>query len=254
MTVSDLDAFRDELEHDLSRLLRPELDLVGAAQIYAVWMSETEIDCWEEIVGATHPRMSSWLRPEIGNRWTGPGPSMLLNDIGIFSLDWWRDGTLMDVAVGVAIHELTHMAVRRDAYFPIQSSAPASGESQPGSRGPAAATDPHRARFDRACVAHDIGVARPVHSPEQHGSGFVRTLFHAAHRMQALNRYTPINSLIDWESAGSTAGGLCGWSYEYSVRDEVRAMEKLPLSEIVNTTPPDNFSELWERDHCRGGN
>lgn len=118
MTANDTNAvakmhFRYQLEDAISSLLiRHELGLHSCEKLYIVFGSEMRLPQGTGVGGMTAPLMSSALRQEIGRRWIGNGPCILICDQEYAT---HFDNVVANLFTSIAIHELAH-AVDRNTF------------------------------------------------------------------------------------------------------------------------------------------
>ena len=218
MPTPELIELRDRLENDLAAIIVSELLAAGARGFYVVLSSEVaSLQLDGNLAGMTHPNVASWLRPEIGTRWRGNGPAMLLVDAADCS-----PATL----TAKAVHELAHIANSPElfsAQSPIVNAALSDLVTTPPRSWPA-----HR---DEAWSGH--------------GPDFLRAVIHVADRLAARDHDVAPALLMDWTGYGYRSG----WRpYFATLEAEIESREYEPISEIVRSPAPPAFLNLWDVD------
>lgn len=218
-TRSQETALRDRLESDLAAVIVQELWQSGAKGFYIVLSSEVPgLQLDGNLGGMTHPNVASWLRPEIGNRWRGNGPGMLLVDGPGCSPEW---------LTAKAIHETAHIATSIELF---SNPSPTAAAALKG----LVKTPP------RSWPAHRGAVAW-----RGHGLDFVRAVFHIAYRMTARGHNVCPALLLNWQGCGYRTP----WQdYYAALINECDQRESDPISEIHTSVPPAGFMRLWAAD------
>ena len=223
--ASQATELRGRLESDLALCIVSELLEAKADGFYIVLSSEVaELQLDGALGGMTHPNVASWLRPEIGNRWRGPGPGMLLID---------RPGCSTERLTAKAIHETAHIATSSKLF---STTSPTAAAALTG----LVKTPPQSWPAHRGAVAW-----------RGHGLDFIRAVFHIAYRMTARGHNVCPALLLNWQGCGYRAT----WQdYYATLIDECDQREADPISEIHESLPPVEFMRLWAADLHESGN
>src|SRR5262245_36400087 len=108
----ELRQFRDQLERALAELIAPELAAEGMTSVYVVLGSELLLPSSVKFGGITCEDLGEILRPAIGARWRGAGPTVLVCDQLLMS-HFGGDLEMTKLMVGTwAVHELAHVVDR----------------------------------------------------------------------------------------------------------------------------------------------
>lgn len=217
LRLADAERMRNELECALSWKLRPELIANRGSRVYVVLASEVRSTRFGgEWLGATAPGMLGWLRSSIDDRrWCGPGPAMLLND---HLLGWDDFGA-------IAVHEAAHILTRSSLFVTDRSTtATASAEN-------------HSVRM----LTQAAGVlANPSAANEGHNGDFIRAMFHLREWLMECGWRIPVDSLLVWQHFTGRDGG----EFLTAIGDEPDLLRGLPVSHILKTQPPAEFSAV----------
>lgn len=225
--TTDLFELRARLEDDFSAILRPELGLHGGSTCYIVLTRETRLVAEAtDFYGATSPRMTGWFQREIGSRWQGPGPCVLLNETVLLEE---FGGCLSDATGAIAAiccHEFAHRLTDGGGLFEMPESDDRglfeamvfTSRSNDGDRlpDPVMAFNPHTARFVRACM-------------------------HLAHRMRIRGWKVPTSRLFGWWNR-------CGRPhvFERLLAGELGELEAVPIEQVLTLPIPEAVAAEWE--------
>ena len=219
MPTPELIELRTRLENDLAMTIVSELFASSARGFYIVLASEVEgLQLDGTLGGMTHPAVSSWLRSEIGDRWRGHGPGMLLVDGPNCSPERFT---------AKAIHETAHIATSIKLF---STTSPTTAAALKG----LVKTPP------RSWPAH-----RGAVEWKGHGLDFVRAVFHIAYRMTGRGHTVFPDQLLNWQGCGYRTP----WQdYYAALASECDQREADPISEIHESLPPIAFLRLWAED------
>ncbi len=219
MPTPELIELRERLENDLAMTIVSELFAASARGFYVILASEVEgLQLDGNLGGMTHPAVSSWLRAEIGDRWRGHGPGMLLVD---------GPNCSPERLTAKAIHEAAHIATSIELF-----SAPSQATN--------AALTNLVATPPRSWPAH-----RAVSRWTGHGQDFIRAVFHLAYRMTARGHNVCPALLLNWQGCGYRAT----WQdYYATLIDECDQREAEPITAIHRSVPPMALVRLWAAD------
>lgn len=213
------------MESDLNELLRPELSSADAARLYVVAQSQLENPELESF-GVYSEVIASVYRNEIGNRWEGNGPGMLIGDLNILR-ETEREGRSSSIAVRdiceTAIHEAGHVLVETPMFL-----------VPPTSR---SFTQRARASIQTFTGTYTDAKAFPRggHTPE-----WARITLHLAWRMQC--RGWPVDFDGLWYCC---ATGL--WrptTLSAALSEEFTRLADVPLGQLCRHPAPAYFNEL----------
>ena len=219
MPTPEMIELRTRLENDLAMTIVSELLASSARGFYIVLASEVEgLQLDGNLGGMTHPAVSSWLRPEIGDRWRGNGPGMLLVD---------GENCSPERFTAKAIHETAHIATSIELF-----SAPSQAVNTALTG--LVATPP------RSWPAH-----RSAARWSGHGFDFIRAVFHLGYRMTARGHTIFPDLLMNWPGYGYASG----WkAYYEALESELDSREFEAISGIAKSPCPKGFLELWLAD------
>jgi hypothetical protein len=230
MTRFDFAPIRDRLEADLRQVLEKDLTLHNAAGPYLVLVSETELKPCGWFGGLSHPSMHKWLRKDIGPRWKGNGPAVLLVDTTIAR----REVSFFSPEnnfVGVAIHEVAHTLDVGGMFTP--DVAP-DGEVLRHT-GP---------ELFAATVAAPEDVSHRRSERHGHDSTWIRVALHLRQRMVNLGWEVPFPTVINREVYGYYPPA----EYHRALGDEFEQLAEVPITLIRFADPPKRFTELYAQN------
>ena len=218
-TRSQETELRDRLESDLAAVIVQELWQSGAGGFYIILASEVEgLQLDGNLGGMTHPAVSSWLRAEIGDRWRGHGPGMLLVD---------GQNCSPERLTAKAIHETAHIATSIELF-----SAPSQATN--------AALTNLVATPPRSWPAH-----RGASRWNGHGQDFIRAACHIGFRMAGRGHAVCPALLMNWSGMGYSSG----WkAYFKALGSELESRESEAITAIANSPYPPGFVDLWRSD------
>lgn len=214
----------DKLQRALAELIRPELDRHGRGGPFIVLASSTQLACDGSFYGLTSPKMSIWLRDEIPN-WQN-GPCWLANDLQIFGDCGGDVESVCLTLTANSVHELTHCLLIPRLCGDPEASDERGRQLFPLITNDMATNQPYLVDIDR----------------EQHGPAFIRTVLHVRWRLIQRGWFVAFGETLAWQRYCRHPGE---W-YRMALRDEFRALQDLPLSEIQNVPAPDEFLKLFE--------
>jgi hypothetical protein len=201
-------------------------ELLGIPAAYIVFDCELPAGSVEGCWGATWPGMGSMLREEIGARWRGDAPAMVLNATAIAASlagQFVEDlhGTIESMLLGVACHEVAHF---------LEWPTPNGGGLSAG--------------LTKTDFLVDVTPRTRNRIPRasEHGPQFCWTCLHILHRLELRGIDVCLNSAIDYAVFNLPRPAFVMRS---AVRREIVAMETLPLTLIARSPPPSHFVELF---------
>lgn len=216
------------LEADLACIIRHELEAAGARAVYVQSASECGIEFFTApnggVIGATSASMATWLRSNIGNRWRGNGPAMLINLEMCRELAGVYEPAQYSIAREVACHELTHIVLRPELFRRTK-------------------TSPLRRQFDRVVFTSGVEAPDTTTQRDDHGPEFVRIVLHIAERLRRLGRTVNHTHLLDWGTCCPARPMEC----ERTLFPEIDGLIDLPLSEVAALAAPGAYLDLWNQ-------
>ena len=224
---------RGRIEDGISKLIDFELRREGVGGVYVVLGSETSIEFCGDTYGITHPSMGDWFKRSIVRRgaWRGRGPGMLL-DVGTMEDSRATPFEARRLSGAIAIHELTHIVLRRRLLWDKSRTSRNSGKE---------------ISQDLSTPINRKDDLRPVRLRTTHDLNFVRTGLHACYRADFMvfeELRDAWLDLLDWESIAPSGPG----KYYTALMAEFDQLFGKPLSEIQLHPVPEQLTEIWEHD------
>lgn len=181
MPTTEMIELRTRLENNLAMTIVSELLASKADGFYIVLASEVEgLQLDGNLGGMTHPSVSSWLRSEIGDRWRGNGPGMLIVD---------GEHCSPERLTAKAVHEAAHIATSIELF-----SAPSQATN--------AALTNIVATPPKSWPAH-ASQTRPWMG---HNIHFIRAAIHIGWRMAGRGHTICPGMLLNWAGFGYSSG------------------------------------------------
>lgn len=226
--TADLHELRVQLERDFADLLAPDLKANSASKIHIDMTRETDLTTSGEFAGLHSPRNHRWLRSYIPN-WTGPAPTMLIDDATITNDCGGRWSEMKDRFVSIATHELGHVCC------------------VPGLFDHDADLPPEVAEVVRQFFTESLATKSTFFSSSPrvgHGPEWIRTCCHLVHRMQQRGFEVRLPQVIDndYYEISSTS------KYSHALGDECERLADWPICSIASLPPPQSFLDLWNAD------
>ncbi len=224
--TTDFRPLRDRLESDLAVVLKADLALHGAGGLYVVLISETALKPFGWFAGLSCPSMHKWLRDDIGARWRGSGPAVLIDDRTLCPAH------PQDSLVGVALHEMAH-ALDWPTLFTADDIG---GQTVRHVR---------TSLFTQMVSSPD----EPYHpSPRAgHDWRWIRCLLHLIHRMDLLGWNASLPIAMDREFYGYSSLA----EYRTALQGEPARLADLSFTAIRAIDPPQSFLDLYNDDLAR---
>lgn len=221
--MSDFVPIREQLERDLSDILRTELRAAGGTRLHILLESETKrrFPGW---FGFTNPFLASMYADEIPECGAQPGPAVFVCDLTTSDHFAKRENALKKM-IATTVHETAHV-LSIDCWFgPLSIDA------------------------DRAGIKQRLTAPGPSRTfPNAgHDAAFARFAVHLATRLgrrgwdfPADYLWHPRVTLLDY-----------GRAYAVALREEIHLYGDEPLSTILGFPPPAEFVALFEQDRRR---
>lgn len=229
--------FRERLEAVSTSILQPELDEDGARQVSIVFASELPNSMHQSAGGASCPIFGSSkaIQAAIGNRRTGPGPVIVVQDRllldGLNGACKRRPQVIHNKLLsahilGMVIHELGHVL---DA--------------------PATFCEASSEEATQSVTQMSLPVRQwPRSSPVQwsdHDLNWIRATAHVFHRFGLYDLTCDLHFVGELGEYGCS---LLIDDYFELLRDEVKGLEALPIREALRTPHLIQFIRTWAID------
>ena len=228
-TTAGILQLRARLENEFADLLAPDLKANGADRVHIVLASTTDLTTCGEFSGLHSPRLHRWLRSYIPN-WSGPAPTMLIDDATITNDCGGRWGEMQERFTAIAVHELAHVVCTPGLYDRDVDL-------------PAGVTELVRQVFKES-VATKSTFYSGVSPRIGHGPEFLRACCHLVHRMQQRGWETRLPQVIDNDFYSLSSTSL----YRNALGDEPSRLADWPITSIATIPPPQKFLDQWNAD------
>lgn len=224
----DFTNLRNRIEQDANSILANDLKSNGGQSAYVVLGSETgfQFDA-TDFHGLYHSDLHKILQTDIGDRWNGAGPAVLVADRFIHD-----DETF----VGICLHELAHAV------------------DYPGMFRPDAIDGQRVQHVRRSTFANRVAnptehdhLFAPLSIRNGHEWPWIRATLHLHHRFLARGWECPMPYLFDHEHYGYYANPA---AFRRALEDEPERLIDVPLTELKDIDPPARFTELYD-DCCK---
>lgn len=220
--------FRHQMEHDLTSLLDTELREDGADKAYVLLSSGLNGRQDAGLWGHTSADLCHVMRDVIGDRWSGPGPAIVINDVAIdqiASAAWFPHK--LPVGAALSAHEAAHRVV--DRLFAPQHT----GSTE-------------ASYFDQIQTL----ATRPAGAVSRgewlvHGPDFIRASIHLAYRLARLGWTIAAGNIFCPTQAGVQSRSD---KYYDCLENECERLAGVPVREVLMVEPCGEFLLLWWQD------
>lgn len=222
---------RDDLEALAGELLAVELKVTDAGACYVVLASDSGLGTGVPYAALTVSTFALWMRNEIGDRWRGNGPGMLLHDSQCMIANDRDFEIARCELLGCFAHELAHIVLQPGFYCRKVPDADL--------------TEGRRVFHSVKTAQHTVsGFTDRQTQIFSHSDQFIRIALHICHRMEQRGFRVALPRLNVWAPANLTSP----WWYRDLIQDECERLAEAPLTVIGKSDVPKDFKDLWNSD------